>query len=245
MRGTHRRTATAALVAVAALTLGACGVFPRASATDTYTVTDEVTAVRLELDAGSVTLRGADTPAEIHVERRVDYAGDYPEDDTHRVEDGVLVLAGCGRHCAASYTLDLPAGLPVTGETSHGSIDLTATGTVDVRSSNGSITLTDVAAPVVARTSNGRISGTGLRGDGVDVETSNGSIEIALGTPQDVRAVTDNGSVRVTVPDGSYRVRAETDNGGTDVSVPHDPDGEFEIDAESSNGRVAVVPAQR
>jgi hypothetical protein len=243
MRSTHRRTATAALVAVTALTLGACGFFPRASATDTYTLTDEITAVRIELDAGSVALRGTDATAEIRVERTVDYAGDYPEDDTHSVEDGVLVLAGCGRHCAASYTVDLPAGLPVTGETQHGSIDLTATGAVDVSSSNGSIMLTDVAAPVVARTSNGRISGTGLRGDGVDVETSNGSIEIEVAVPQDVRAVTDNGSVRLTVPDGSYRVRAETDNGGTDVSVPNTPDGEFELDAESSNGRVTVLPA--
>ncbi|MBD7999503.1 DUF4097 family beta strand repeat-containing protein [Oerskovia gallyi] len=241
MRTTNRRLVTAGLVAVAAVTLGACGFGPRSIATDTYTVTDEITAVRLDLEAGSVTLRGDGSATEVGIERTVDYAGSYPEQETHRVEDGVLVLSGCGRYCSASYSIDLPAGLPVTGETSHGSIDLDATGAVDVETSNGSITLTDVDARIVARTSNGKITGTRLGGtDGIDAETSNGSVEISITTPQDVRAATDNGKVQVRVPDGSYRVHAETDLGGTDVSVPDDPDGEFTIDASSSNGRVTV-----
>ncbi|MBE7700143.1 DUF4097 family beta strand repeat protein [Oerskovia sp. Sa1BUA8] len=240
MRTTHRRLVTAALVAVTAATLGACAFGPRTTATETFTVTDEITSVRFDLDAGSVALRGSDT-AEVSIERRLEYVGSHDEGATHRVEDGVLVLSGCGRRCSANYSIDLPAGLPVTGETEHGSIDLTATGEVDVTTSNGSVAVTDVDAEVVARTSNGRIAGTRLGGDGVDAETSNGSVEISLATPQDVRAVTDNGAVRVTVPDGSYRVRAETDLGGTEVTVPDDPDGEFEIVAESSNGRVSVT----
>ena len=241
MRTTNRRLVTAGLVAVTALTLGACGFGPRSIATDTYTVPDEITSVRLDLSAGSVTLRGDASATEVGIERTVDYAGAYPEQETHRVEDGVLVLSGCGRHCSASYSVDLPAGLPVTGGTEHGSIDLTATGAVDVETSNGSITLTGIDDGIVARTSNGKVTGTRLGGTaGVDAETSNGAVELTLATPQDVRATTDNGRVEVTVPDGSYRVRAETDLGGTDVTVPDDPDGEFTIDASSSNGRVTV-----
>jgi hypothetical protein len=241
MRTAHRRLVTATLAAVTAVTLGACGFGPRSTATDTYTVTDEITSVRIDLEAGSVALRGSNS-AEIGVERTVDYAGDYPDRETHRVEDGVLVLSGCGRYCSASYSVDLPAGLPVTGKTEHGTIDLTSTGEVDVRTSNGSVTLDGIDARIVARTSNGKISGDRLGGaDGVDVETSNGSIELSITRPQNVRASTDNGAVRVTVPDGSYRVTADTDLGGTDVSVPSDPDGEFAIDAESSNGRVTVT----
>ncbi|MFD6090950.1 DUF4097 family beta strand repeat-containing protein [Oerskovia sp. NPDC060338] len=242
MQATHRRLATAGLVAVAALALGACGFGPRSSATDTYTEDAGITAVRIDLEAGSVTLRGSDPATGLSIERTVDFVGEYPAHDTHRVEDGVLVLAGCGRHCSASYTVDLPAGLPVTGETSHGSIELDRTGAVDVRTSNGSVTLAGIDAKVLARTSNGKIAGTGLGGtEGVDVETSNGSIELTLSTPQDVRATTDNGAVRLTVPEGSYRVSATTDLGGTDVSVPDDPDAEHHLVAESSNGRVTVA----
>ncbi|MET4226378.1 DUF4097 family beta strand repeat-containing protein [Oerskovia enterophila] len=242
MQATHRRLATAGLVAVAALALGACGFGPRTTATDTSTEDAAITAVRLDLEAGSVTLRGSDEATGLSIERTVDYVGEHPARETHRIEDGVLVLAGCGRHCSASYTVDLPAGLPVTGETSHGSIDLDRTGAVDVRTSNGSITLAGVDARVLARTSNGKITGTGLGGaEGIEVETSNGSIELTLTTPQDVRATTDNGRVQLTVPEGSYRVSASTDLGGTEVSVPDDPDGEFHLDAQSSNGRVTVA----
>ncbi len=241
MRTTHRRLATAGLVAIAAVALGACGFGPRSVATDTYTVTEPITSVRLDLEAGSVALRGDPSATEVGIERTVDYTGSYPGQETHRVEDGVLVLSGCGRRCSASYSIDLPAGLPVTGGTEHGSIDLTSTGAVDVETSNGSVTLTEVDARIVARSDNGKVTGTRLGGtDGIDAETSNGAVELSLTTPQDVRAATDNGRVEVTVPDGSYRIRAETDLGGTDVSVPHDPDGEFEIEASSSNGRVTV-----
>ncbi|MHA7135331.1 DUF4097 family beta strand repeat-containing protein [Oerskovia turbata] len=240
MRTAHRRLVTAGLAVVAAVALGACGTGPRSTATDTYTVSDEITSVRIDLAAGSVALRGADG-AETSIERTVDYAGAHPDRETHRVEDGVLVLSGCGRYCSASYSVDLPAGLPVTGKTEHGTIDLTATGAVDVRTSNGSVTLDRIDAKIVARTSNGKISGERLGGDGVDVETSNGAIDLALARPQDVRASTDNGAVRVAVPDGSYQVTADTDLGGTDVSVPSDPDGEFEIEAESSFGKVTVT----
>ena len=242
MQATHRRLATAGLVAVAALALGACGFGPRSSATDTSTEDAGITAVRIDLEAGSVTLRGSDPATGLSIERTVDFVGEYPAHDTHRVEDGVLVLAGCGRRCSASYTVDLPAGLPGTGESSHGSIDLDRTGAVDVRTSNGSVTLAGIDAKVLARTSNGKITGTGLGGaEGVDVETSNGSIELTLSTPQDVSATTDNGTVHLTVPEGSYRVSATTDLGGTDVSVPDDPDGEHHLVAGSSNGRVTVA----
>lgn len=246
MRSTHRRLVTAGLVAVTAVALGGCGFGPRSTATDTATIgaadAAEITSVRLDLEAGSVTLRGDAGASEVSIERTLDYTGSLPGGQTHRVEDGVLVLSGCGRRCSANYSVDLPAGLPVTGETSHGSIVLDSTGRVDVRTSNGSLTLSGIDAKIDARTSNGAITGTRLGGtDGVVVETSNGSIDLSLASPQDVRATTDNGRVLLTVPEGGYRVHAQTDLGGTDVSVPDDPDAEFELAATSSNGRVTVT----
>ncbi|MEK8226823.1 hypothetical protein NKG05_13160 [Oerskovia sp. M15] len=93
---------------------------------------------------------------------------------------------------------------------------------------------------VTVRTSNGEITGTGLgapRGRRRVVQRRD---RPDAHRPQDVRATTDNGAVRLTVPAGSYRVSAETDNGSTDVSVRDDPDGEFHLDVSTSNGRVAV-----
>ncbi|MFK4111750.1 hypothetical protein [Streptomyces sp. NPDC002176] len=56
--------------------------------------------------------------------REVDYRGDKPQGTTHRIENGVLILGGCGNRCSVNYTVDVPAGVPVSGEVSTGSVRL-------------------------------------------------------------------------------------------------------------------------
>jgi DUF4097 and DUF4098 domain-containing protein YvlB len=134
----------------------------------------------------------------------------------------------------------VPAGIPVSGTTSNGSIDLEDLGDIDVSSSNGAIELSDIAGEIRARTSNGRIDGDGIGAGPIDVESSNGAIELELDRPQNVKANTSNGRIELTVPEGSYAVTAETSLGGTDVQIPDDPDGEFTLDLRTSNGSIEV-----
>jgi hypothetical protein len=210
------------------------------SFTDDATLTQTIDAVRIDADAGSVVIRGVAGLGDATVHRNVNYRGQKPG-NTHRIDGGTLVLNGCGRNCAVSYTVQVPDGVPVSGQTTNGTLEFSNVGDIDVRTSNGRINLDGVAGDVNARTSNGRIDAKGLSGHRVTAETSNGTIDLALQTAQDVRAVTSNGSITLTVPDGSYNVDAQSSNGSKNIDIPTDPDGEHTLDLSTSNGSITVT----
>ncbi|MFA1546395.1 DUF4097 domain-containing protein [Actinomadura chokoriensis] len=231
-----------AVAAVSVTALSACDVAFGSTFEDDASLKGKVTSVQLDdIGSGRVTIRGGASVASLH--RSVKYHGDKPAGPTHRIENGVLKLRGCGSRCSVRYTLDLPAGLPVSGNTSSGSIDLSRVGAVNVATSSGSVHLEDVAGPVKARTSNGRIEGSGLKGGGVDAQTSNGKIALTLATPQDVRAKTSNGEVTVTVPAGRYRVTTRTGNGDRKIGVPNDASAPHSLDLTTSNGDITAKQA--
>lgn len=247
MRGQRRSTVAVTIaVAVGAAGLAACGAGPARTLEDDATLARKVTSVRLDTSSGSVELRGAEDSREVSVHRAVEYRGDRPEKATYRVEDGVLVLGGCGRRCSVDYTVELPAGLPVTGGTSAGRIDLSQVGDVRVTTDNGRIDLDGVTGTVDVRTTNGRITGRHLTGGGIRAETSNGAIDLTPGTPQDVRARTSNGAVTLTVPAGRYAVSARTSNGDKPIGVAGaEPgaSGAHRLDLVTSNGDITVRSA--
>lgn len=219
-----------------------CGfIGPPQRFSDDFTVSEEITTIELNESSGSVTVRGADGTTEVTVERTVSYRGDREIGDTHEVDGDTLELGGCGRFCSVDYTVEVPAGVDVEGSTENGAIELTAVGEVDVRTSNGRIELEEVAGSVHAETSNGRIVGRDLNGDGIRARTSNGLIELELGEAQDVEARTSNGAIDITVPESTYRVTAETSNGRTDIGVADDPDGRFVLELRTSNGSITVT----
>ncbi|WP_341483597.1 hypothetical protein [Streptomyces endophytica] len=142
-----RRTLAAAAAAVVAVCgIAACGLLPGETFEDDAVVSKRITAVRLDSDSGGVTVRGGEgggkNGAAVSLHRSVEYHGDRPQGATHRVEDGVLVLGGCGDECSVTYTLDLPAGIPVSGETSNGAVNLSKVGAVKVTTSSGPSTST-------------------------------------------------------------------------------------------------------
>jgi DUF4097 and DUF4098 domain-containing protein YvlB len=156
------------------------------------------------------------------------------------VQGDTLELRGCGPRCSVEYTIDVPAGADVRGQTSNGAIKLRDVGQVEVGTSNGRIELEDVQGTIDVETSNGRIEGDDLNGDGIRAESSNGAIDLELGTAQDVEARTSNGAIELTVPADSYRIATETSNGSTDLRVANDPDGRFTLDLRTSNGSITV-----
>lgn len=232
-----------ALAAVGVTALSACDVaFASTTFEDGAALKGKITSVRLDdIGSGRVTLNGGSSKASLH--RSVKYRGDRPEGSTHRIENGVLTLRGCGSRCSVRYTVDLPAGLPVTGKTSSGSIHLSRVGAVNVSTDSGSIHLDDVNGPVRARTDNGGIEGRGLKGGGIDVGTDNGDVSLTPTTAQNIRAKTDNGEIKVTVPAGRYRVTSRTGDGDRTISVPNDPSAPYLLDLRTSNGDITAKPA--
>ncbi|MFI0480550.1 DUF4097 family beta strand repeat-containing protein [Actinomadura sp. 9N215] len=208
---------------------------------DDATLNGRIKAVHIDDIDGSVTLRGGASKASLS--RTVEYRGDKPSRQTHRVEDGVLKLRGCGDNCSVDYTIDLPAGLPVTGATDSGSIKLSRVGAVDVTTDSGSIRLDDVAGPVKAKTDNGKIEGRGLKGDGVEARTDNGKITLTAVKPQNIRAVTSNGGVTVTVPPGRYRVSARADSGDRTIGIRDDASAPHRLDLTTDNGDITLKSA--
>ncbi|KAA6222931.1 hypothetical protein CP973_14240 [Streptomyces albofaciens JCM 4342] len=223
--------------------LGACGLVKQSTYEDDARLPARVTSVRLDSGSGGLTLRGKTSLDTVSVHRKLRYRGDRPQKASHRVENGVLVLGGCGNGCSVHYTVEVPAGLPVTGETSSGAVGLSNVGEVRVRTSSGAVNLDGVTGAVDVRTTNGRIHGRGLKGNGVRAQTSNGAVDLTTETPQSVRAKTTNGAVTLTVPGGKrdhYRISAKTDNGDKNIGVPHDPAAAYRLDLTTTNGDVTV-----
>ncbi|MGW7577720.1 DUF4097 family beta strand repeat-containing protein [Streptomyces sp. NPDC054765] len=238
-----RFTGAVALAVIGACGISACGLLPGKTFKDDAVVTKKITAIRLEGTSGGLTVHGGKGGGAVSVHRSVTYHGSRPEGATHRVEDGVLVLTDCGEKCSVDYTVEVPAGIPVSGETSSGSVALTRVGPVKVTTSSGDIDLDGVAGTVDARTSDGRITGHGLSGRSVAAQTSNGAIDLTPARAQNIRATTSNGSITLQLPKGPYRVSADTGNGAKHIAVPQDPAARFQLDLTTSNGDITAKPA--
>ncbi|GAA4659244.1 hypothetical protein GCM10023347_08240 [Streptomyces chumphonensis] len=222
--------------------LTACGLVQGETFEDEAALSGRITSVRIDNDAGSVTVNGTDD-GRLTVHREIEYRGDEPDGATHRIEDGELYLGGCGNRCSVRYTVDVPTGVPVRGEVSSGTIHVADVGAVNVTTDSGRIELSRVTGPVQVRTSNGRITGEDIEGPRIAVETSNGDITLTSRSASDVRAKTSNGDVTVTVPEADYRVTVRTSNGDTDIQVPDDPSAAHRLDLSTSSGDISVLRA--
>lgn len=234
------------LVVAAACAVGGCAnLLPPQSMSDTKTLDQQITSIKLNGQAGDVRVQGQAGLTKTKVVRTIKYHdGSTPNQDTYRVDGGVLVLTGdCGDNCSVDYEVTTAAGLPVSGQTTAGDITLTKVGAVDVGTTSGDVALTDVTGTVKAHSTNGGITGTGLRGGGVRADTANGDVHLKLAEAADVSGRTSNGDITVTVPADSYRVSAGTHNGGRKVRVPDDPAGKHTLDLNTDNGSIRVDQA--
>jgi hypothetical protein len=235
----------AALVVAGACAVGGCSLLPAQSVSDTTTLDQSVTSVKLDGGSGSVEVNGQAGATKVTVERTIRYRDQQPNRDTYRVAGGVLTLTGdCGDNCNVDYVVTVPAGLTVAGGTDAGHIALHNVGAVDVKTSSGSVQLVGVTGTVKAETSNGAIEGSGLRGGAVQATTSNGEIDLTLADANNVTARTSNGRIRLTVPSsGTYRVSGNSSNGHRKIGVDDDASGRYALDLNTDNGSIEVNKA--
>ncbi|WP_171167662.1 DUF4097 family beta strand repeat-containing protein [Streptomyces sp. I05A-00742] len=216
--------------------LSACdGLGPSKTYEDDATVSEKITSVRLEGDSGSITLRGRKDTAKVAMHRTIKYRDDRPDGPTHRVENGVLVLRDCGDSCSVNYTVDLPAGLPVSGEVTSGRLNLTDVGAVHVKATSGGVEMRDVTGPVDVKATSGSVVGQGLKGGPVKARVTSGGIEMRdVAGPVDVKAT--SGSVTGEDLKGGP-VRAESSSGRIDLATTSPQD----VWADASSGSVTVT----
>jgi DUF4097 and DUF4098 domain-containing protein YvlB len=155
-----------------------------------------------------------------------DVRGEDPEEIAANIRidtEGTIAAKGPegrDKKWAVSYRLMVPARSNLELEANNGGIGISGVeGTLEFSTLNGGISLANVAGDVRGRTTNGGITvdldGASWKGEGLDLETTNGGIELA-------------------VPDGySARLQMATVNGG----VHSDFEGEGDRDERGRPGR--------
>jgi hypothetical protein len=147
---------------------------------------------------------------------------------------------GRGSNWSVSYRAMVPAESDLSLSATNGNVTvMSVTGDLSARSTNGNVQLRQVGGDVSGGTTNGNVSvelaGAAWVGDGVDVRTTNGSIELDI--PADYNGVleagTVNGSINVDFPvtvtgkiskslhavlgDGGALIKASTTNGSVRI----------------------------
>ena len=142
---------------------------------------------------------------------------------------------------SASYVVWVPRRFDLSLEATNGALGVEGvSGRLDLRTTNGSVALTDVGGDVHARTQNGslnvQLAGSGWDGAGLDAETQNGSVRLAVPDryAAQLETGTVNGSIHTDFPvtiqglisrrlslplnGGGKTVRALTTNGTVRIS---------------------------
>lgn len=142
-----------------------------------------------------------------------------------------------------SYRINVPRKNDLDLNANNGGVSITGVhGNVRFDTTNGGVRLTDLAGRVSGSTRNGgltvNLGGSRWEGDGIDVETSNGGVTLAIpdGYNAALDAGTTNGGLRVDFPvtvqgtltgrrntlsttlgSGGPEVRVRTTNGGVKI----------------------------
>ncbi|GAA1979807.1 DUF4097 family beta strand repeat-containing protein [Amycolatopsis minnesotensis] len=222
-------------------------------------VAEAVKTVRIDNGSGSVKIRtGADAKSSVRQEFNYHW-GDKPG-NSFRVEGDTLVLADCGSDCSVDYDVVVPKGTVVTGKNGSGDVKIQGAASADVTSGSGQVTVLGVEGPATVSTSSGdievhdiggevraRAQSGHVRGDGlrakIDAEAQSGDVDLKVTSPQDIRAHTGSGHVRLTVPQDTYRVEGDSGSGERDISVGQSASGTHLLDIDTGSGDVTVQAA--
>ena len=242
-----------ALLALALVAMGTTNVLDLlARNTTTERASYEGVRALLIEDASDVRLTRAPAGAPLEVLARVTEGLRAPERSAQRDGDGALRLSSScpsffGGSCDVDYEIRVPSGTLVRARAAGGDIvaaDLVSKRPIDLESSAGDVTATDLSAPAMRLSSGaGDVSARGLSADRIEVDSSAGDVSVALAAPATrLLAHSSAGDLDVLVPDAVYRLDATSSGGDVDSSeIRTDPGARREIVAHSSAGDVSVA----
>ncbi|MFB4317950.1 DUF4097 domain-containing protein [Actinomadura sp. 21ATH] len=261
--GERRRAVWVALaIATAAVVVLPAGLYAWGTAirrTSSATETFRRPIGELEIDAGGARVTvGPGTAGQVRVVARLTWALHRPR--VERIWAGELLLLryACesdewsypGHGCGADIDVQVPPGVRVRAQSGSGLLRLRGiSGDMRLETRSGAVELADVRGRVWARAGSGEISGTGLASSSVESEAGSGRLDLAFAAPpRYVKASAGSGSVRVTVPNGSYyRVGAEAGSGRVRIDPAlNDRSSPRTIMAKTGSGALTIgYPADR
>lgn len=186
---------------------------------------DTVRQIEIAVDVGSLTLVGAPAGSLVLVTRS---ARAFPEsrqikDEVHGSTLRIEARCGGAPGCRVDHELRLPPGVAVT-----------------VQLGDGDVELQDIAGSLQIDVALGKVTGSGLAGQVVDVHTEGGAIDLAFATaPQRLVAYAAAGDVGLRVPAGRYRCDVDPALLGT-LEVACDASASSTIAASTGVGRLRV-----
>lgn len=216
-----------------------------ASDTTSTTYPQEITALDVRVDAGTLTVTTGPVGTAT-VQAALTWNGEKPTVTQQWTGTQLSVVTACpgSERCEVDLTISVPAGTAVTSTTETGDAALTGlTGPVSVRTDTGEIKLSGLSGPVTAAAEVGSVTADALTAGTVTATTETGDITLVFAAdPQTVVARADTGDVTVTVPRSAtgYRVTADTDDGDRRVGVTQDQTGSRTIEAHTGSGDVIV-----
>ncbi|MGQ4385861.1 DUF4097 family beta strand repeat-containing protein [Streptomyces sp. SAS_270] len=168
---------------------------------------------------------------------------------TWAMKDDRLVLrmkcSGMIADCSAKHRIVVPRGVAVTVRDGDGRV--TAHGfkeALRIRTADGAVRVSDSSGPLELNSADGSVSALGIRSRQVRATTEDGSVRLELTVVPDlVDSRSQDGSVSIGLPDTAgtaYRVTTKTADGSVDVSVPRDEGSSHVVSARTSDGKVTV-----
>jgi DUF4097 and DUF4098 domain-containing protein YvlB len=148
--------------------------------------------------------------------------------------------------CSARYEVLVPRDLALTVTGDNGDIRAEGFGTaLRIETDNGDVEVTDSTGPLTLEGDNGDMEATGVASRQVKAVSDNGDVRLVFASAPDRTSVeSSNGDVTVEVPEGTaYRVDAETSNGDLTTEVATDPKGANRLDVRSDNGDITLHAA--
>jgi hypothetical protein len=210
------------------------------------TITEPVRTIDVRSE-GTVRIVGADVDA-VRVHAEIDHGLRRTKESATLEGDRLVLRTDCptffSNYCEVDYTIEAPRDVTVVAHSDQGRVTLTdVSGPIEARSDQGRVEVLRASGDLHLRADQGRIEVLDSTSPTIDAAADQGSVRIELtAPPTNVRARSDQGSVRVVVPDDgeAYAVTLSTDQGSTDLAVPSDPDSDRVIDVESDQGDVSV-----
>jgi DUF4097 and DUF4098 domain-containing protein YvlB len=215
---------------------------PRVESTEVKTATfalEGIPTVVIETSNGAVTVRGVEGQDDVQVTATLSARGDTLEEANKKLEKMVVFMSQDGdrvilrfrpseqptdarKHTSVEFDILVPIHGDIDVDTSNGEVTVAdVAGTVEVETSNGKIDIDHVAGSIRLDTSNGAINMRDVDGS-IDAETSNGAIVFRghlLGDTHRMR--TSNGAIEVAIPqDLALRIDASTSNGSISTNFP-------------------------
>lgn len=225
-----RLTAVALMVAL----LGGCNKLYRTSRTLEQTTAHAANApLKVEIRNGSIDIIGDTAAQDVHIAAQLTAGGSSQEEADSRSADTQLSII---RDTSGALTVAVvfPGGYK-SGDHANLTIRVPDASRVEATTNNGAVSVSNLDAETVVKTSNGRITLAKMNGKAT-LTSSNGRITVENHTG-DVAANTGNGAIELT--DISGKATAKSSNGA--ITVRLDANHPGPIDLQSSNGRITAT----